>query len=705
MSDKTHASTPRSTDPDRGSDRGSGEKRRSWLLAGLCVGLIGGGIAGLSEATVRLWPERELMTFQLWAEVLSFSLITHVAAWTSICTICGAIGRLVALFVTRLPAWVSPWPLSVAALLVSAGVVAVWFAAALYQIARFRGTLGLMTAAAAWVILLAPTAWLGTRIGRTWLGRFAIVGARVAVWPAMVLLIISVGIQWSARGQVQSAEGFWPPAKSTFPLNQPVKVSRPNVVLVVFDALRVDRLGCYGYGRKTTPHLDAFAADAALFERAISPGVWTEPSHASIFTGLYRSQHGVGWNRVWLDDRFTTLAEALRDVGYQTIALSNNPHVSPKTNITQGFDRFYEPTALSYATGSSLFLFLRSVWPNGAALGPVLGRWFVRDNGGRATAILAGEHLRRRDRSRPFFLFVNFMESHGPFESKRAYRQVFVKPEDLARSYEIDQSADAIYQHNLLRKPLFSSRDLQIYSDLYDARVRELDDCFADLMRELTAEANLDDTVIILTADHGENLGDHDLIGHNLCIYNTLVHVPLIIRWPRVLRPGRIEGVVQSHDIFPTVSEWAGVAPEQSGKVMARSLSSAQRRASSGRDHRKAYSEYLFPPTPALKMAQECDPTFDPSPWMVAFRAVFDRHYKLILRSDRRNELYDWREDPAEERNLAETRRGEFSRLFRQVEMWRRSFKPFDPNQFTGPAGRRMDKERTQRLRNLGYVQ
>ncbi len=678
--------------------------RQSWLGAAAIVGLVCGMLAGLVEPVHRMWAVRGLMTARLWAEAFSFSVLTHTAAWLAGCGITCLLGRVAA---GRSAWWrrrILPGPLALATFLIGLTVVVAWGEAALRAISFTKGLTGVMGSTLAGLALLVPVAWVCTWFRRTWPGRRVAGAARVAVWPAIALVVASGVFQWATRSRVQSPEGFWTSASSQ-PASRPGGGGPPDVVLIVLDTLRADRLGCYGYGRPTTPHIDAFAADAVQFQRAISPGVWTEPAHASIFTGLFRSQHGVGWNRIWLDDRFITLAEILRDRGYQTIAVSNNPNVSPGTNLTQGFDTFAEPPRLSFTTRCCLYTFIKQVWAREEALGALLGRWFVYDPGGHATTPVIAQHLRRRDPNRPLFLFVNYMEPHLPYEPRRAYRTAFVDAGDLAHSYRVDQNLDTVFQYNLVRKSIYGARDLKILSDLYDARVREMDDHFADLIRVLYAEVDLDDTLVILTSDHGESLGNHELMGHQFCIYNTLIHVPLIIRWPRVLRPQRVDRVVQTSDLFPTVSAWAGAKPSQSAKVLARPLGEALQ-STADSVYRTAVAEYLHPPSWAFKIARQHDPTFDHTPWMVAFRTIVDQKWKLIHRSDQRMELYDLSNDPAEEQDRFRSHRTQADRLQRLYRNWRRSFEPFDPNHFTGPpTGHRLTDEQRRQLRDLGYVQ
>lgn len=674
---------------------------RSWILAGLAVGLTCGAVIGALEPLLRMWGEREFMTRRLWLDALSFGVLSHVVMWVAVGALACLFAAVLAKIVGR-PQRVGPASVGLAAFLVGLPIVVFWGEAAQKQMAFARGPLGVATSLVAFGILLLPVAWLCSRIGRLGLaavGRWAL---RIGVIPAIVLALLSVGHQWRSRGWVQSPDGFWS-ASAGQPSSRPQR-SLPDIVLIVFDTLRADRLGCYGYGRPTSPHIDQVASDGVLFERAVSPGIWTEPSHASIFTGLYRSQHGVGWNRVWLHDEFHTLAELLRERGYQTIALSNNPNVSPGTNLTQGFDTFLEPAVLSFVTRGSLWSYFKEAVADGGALGSILGRWFLYDAGGGPTTDVVRQCLDRRQEDRPLLLFINYMEPHLPYEPTRAYRKAFVEDEDMAYSYRVDMDLESVHGYNLIDKSTYSKRDLRVLSDLYDARVRELDDHFASMMRLLRDRLDLDNTILVMTADHGESIGDHQIVGHQYCIYQTLIHVPLIVRWPRVLDPQRADSLVQTHDLFPTILSWVGIQEKQNGKVMVQNLATAVE-GKSDSVYRNVFSEFLYPPHWAFTIAKGLDPAFDPSPWMVAYKAIFDQDHKLIVRSDQKNELYDLSEDPDETQNRIQSNSLTASRLHRQLQRWRASFDGFDPNQFAAPAESQLDDEQRRRLRNLGYIQ
>ena len=672
--------------------------RRDWgfrrLVAGTLVGLGIGGLVGVVEPVIQMWPVRDLMTPSLWFDALSFSILSHVVAWTAICAaVC-----IVAALPARLSRWFRsnflPAPSAAAGLVVGLTIVIVW--------PTPGHPASLAWAMIVWGVGTVPIAWLATWLARTVVGTIAAVASRVLLVCAVLLCVGSVWVQWQGRPRAETADCFRP-ALALQPTSQR-RHPTPDVIFIVFDTLRVDRLGCYGYDRPTSPNIDAFARNAVRFTKAISPAVWTPPAHASMFTGLCCSQHGVSWAWTWLEDRFQTMAEILSDRRHETMALSNNPYVSRGTNLVQGFQRFADPTRLTYTTRGCLHLFLRQALAKGGPMGSPLGRWFLSESGSAATVHVAEQWLADRNRAKPLLFFVNMMDTHRPYEPTRDYRRRFVAPDRLDRSYAIDQTGSAVYNHMLAGGKVYAESDIQTLSDLYDARTRELDDHFAAIMGVVARHVDLDNALVILTSDHGENLGEHGMLDHQYCIYNTLVHVPLIVRFPRTSRPSVVERVVQTSDIFPTVLAAVGADLDRSAKVMARSLTAAMKPDPTAMT-RYAVSEYLRAPTWPFAFVQQRDPGFSGTRWQVAFRAIFDGRWKLVRRSDGRADLFDLAADPGEERDVSGEQRVEKIRLGRMLDRWQQSFKLFDPTRATGPNGRRMDAEQHSRLRDLGYLQ
>jgi len=299
---------------------------------------------------------------------------------------------------------------------------------------------------------------------------------------------------------------------------------RPSVLLIVMDTVRADRCSLNGEPRATTPGLERLAAEGVVFRDAWSPAGWTPPAHASLFTGLLPDHHGVLiGNRLYLDEDMVTLAELLGEAGYRTTCLTNNIQIAPEFGMTQGFEKTVSlddrPDAVYPTCG----------WAHAEAL---------------EVAIAA------RDADVPFFIFVNDMEAHLPYTPPEAFQDRFLSGEfelwEQIRAREFD--GDAALDHAVGRKRV-PQRMAGLLDDLYRAEIACLDEHIDKLMRDLEREGILDDTVVVITSDHGENLGDHDLFGHRVSLHRSIRHVPLpcgsrissrrsssCAAWPR--RPG-----------------------------------------------------------------------------------------------------------------------------------------------------------------------
>ena len=341
--------------------------------------------------------------------------------------------------------------------------------------------------------------------------------------------------------------------------------------------MRADHLSLYGYPRKTTPRLDAWAQGARVFENASSTAGYTLPSHASMFTGLLPSEHCTHNGHQRLEDRYATLAELLRDAGYRTFLFSANPQISasPARNFGQGFEATEHPWSPRYRD-AALELVQRKLPPEDRSSelperlrqarrgeGP-LNAWNIKAAGEiaeRATLAwldsLGGE--------RPWFVFLNYMEAHRPYIPPRAYREQMMSEEEVRRSYRVDRSWLPMWEYTFgLRE--YSEEEISLTRATYDATLRELDDLFAELLEALAQGGHLDDTIVILTSDHGEHLGEQHMLDHQYSLYQPLLRVPLVIHHPGRIEPGRDPRPVVNFDLFPTLLELVGLAaPEGSG--------------------------------------------------------------------------------------------------------------------------------------------
>lgn len=315
-----------------------------------------------------------------------------------------------------------------------------------------------------------------------------------------------------------------------------------NLILVVVDTLRADRLGCYGHDRPTSPHLDALAAEGVLFEHAYAPSPYTAASHASLFTSTYPNTHLV-WNRAILQngatvfpalsDKAVTLAEVLRDAGFQTAGIADGGFVKKERGLDQGFELFESKT-----TG-------------------------VRGRVDRALEWLESE----RDPERRFFLFLHTYEVHSPYMPELAYVDRFDPDYQGPLREAVRQARRWVAEHpleNPINKPQerffrplfeaqdFSPRDREFVRTLYDAEIAMVDEELGRL-RAFLRDRGLDrDTALIVTADHGEEFWEHDYWGHHK-LWEVTLHVPLI-----ALLPDGPHGVRRSEpldlvDLMPTL--------------------------------------------------------------------------------------------------------------------------------------------------------
>jgi arylsulfatase A-like enzyme len=232
------------------------------------------------------------------------------------------------------------------------------------------------------------------------------------------------------------------------------------------------------------------------------------------------------------------------------------------------------------------------------------------------------------------------MEAHRPFIPAESYRQRMMSPEQVQRSYEIDRSWVTIWKY-CFGLHEYSKDELDVMACTYDACIAELDDLFAALIDGLKANKVLDNTMIILTADHGEHLGEHHMLDHQYTLYQPLIHVPLVVHYPAKFPAGRDKRPVMTFDLFPTILELAKIQPPAGLDSKAVSLLHAK-------DQRERVSEYpsvFLEPFMAVKAAH---PEWDPKPWQRTARALFESGDKYIRWSDGQGELYNLPEDPRE---------------------------------------------------------
>jgi arylsulfatase A-like enzyme len=389
-----------------------------------------------------------------------------------------------------------------------------------------------------------------------------------------------------------------------------------NIVLIVMDTVRVDHLSAYGYPQTTSPYLEDLARQGVRFERAWSTSSWTLPAHASMFTGLLPAQHGATQSHLRLRGEHAMLAPQLAEAGYQCAGFSNNPWVSDKTGLDAGFEHYGE-------------LWRKKVRPQTLLADPssvAVERWLEDE----------------RDPERPFFLFVNLMEAHGPYEPDWRYAWPTVGgPIATAQArgaYGEVQEEGFVRAWYAGDRPV-GARALDSARSLYDAEIRQVDAAVERIVAAVDRVADPATTTLLVVSDHGEGFGEHGHVGHAFSIYDTLLRVPVFARGPGY-QAGTVDArVVQLTDLYPTLLAVAGLVP---GDGPGRDL------LAPGGEPRVLAASYAYPDQvlgtfpPAARRGERL------APHRRSFQVGMDGRYKLIVDSSGAEEIYDLEADPGE---------------------------------------------------------
>jgi arylsulfatase A-like enzyme len=454
----------------------------------------------------------------------------------------------------------------------------------------------------------------------------------------------------------------------------------PNILFIVMDATKARSLSCYGYHRPTTPHLERFAERCVVYDAAISPAGWSLPAHASMFTGLYPSKHGAHDEHKYLDTDQPTMAELLRSLGYHTVALCDNAYVGPATGLDRGFEEFNESGKLTQSV-RHLNRKLRT------GIAAVSGR---RDSGARHTNKQIRTVFRRSQaEGRPVFVFAHYGEAHGPYRPRQNDRHFLPPGVSLKAASLVNQD-----QWKYLVTPsTMTERDFEILTALYDSEIAYLDTRIAEVLGWVEDLGILDRTMVIITADHGENVGDHQMMAHKYCLYDTLLHVPLIIHYPAgTVAPGRVQHQVQTLDLLPTILAMLGhTSSDIHSSLQGYDLLSSTK-------HEFTVAEQA---QPDLSTFHKRFPDADVSRFDRALKMIRTERYKYIWASDGKHELYDLRKDANEEQNIVAERPELAEDLDRRLAEWRGSFEEASPS----AEAPEFDETVRARLRALGYLE
>ncbi len=336
-----------------------------------------------------------------------------------------------------------------------------------------------------------------------------------------------------------------------------------NVVLIVWDTVRAYNVSSYGYFRDTTPNLSRWAGSGVQYTHALAPAPWTFPSHSCFFTGDWPYRDNAQW-RFTLDTPDPTLAEYLSSQGYQTAGFAANTNCcSYETGLSRGFAHFEDyplsPRALLSRTVPGKWI-LETILTLGAYYDPSFGAFYekkwanLQSRGGREINDSFLDWLGRRRPDRPFFAYLNFFDAHDPFIPPPDYQHHFGIAPTSRQDYQF------LFDYVGLIKSSQRKRDLRMAVDCYDDCISLLDEQLGRLLAELQAQRLLDNTTVIITADHGESFGDHGVFGHSYTVDLDEIGVPLVILSPGAPAGKQVNTAVSLRDLPATVVDLVGTA-------------------------------------------------------------------------------------------------------------------------------------------------
>ncbi|HET9530262.1 MAG TPA: sulfatase [Blastocatellia bacterium] len=447
---------------------------------------------------------------------------------------------------------------------------------------------------------------------------------RTIVWMVALVAMLAAATYGSIALREYRAMAALPPASP----------DAPNVLLIVLDTVRANNLSLHGYGRPTTPQLERLAKAGARFDRAMATAPWTLPSHASMFTGRYPYELSAGWSQP-LDGTYPTLAEALSARGYVTGGFAANPwYCTYESGLERGFARYED---LKVSPGQIiLHSSIARMMTGEDWYRKVTGHYEML--GRKSAAEVNGSFLRWQSgiKGRPFFAFLNYFDAHSPYLPPEPFKEMFGP-----------SPADRVPLLWPERK--WTAEEVQAEMDAYDGAIAYMDDQIGRLIDELERRSVLDNTLVIITSDHGEEFNEHGFMEHANSLYLASVHVPLVLHFPEKVPANKIIREPSTiRDIPATVIDLLGMDDASSfpGASLARYWDGAADPASLD----------IYPLISEVGVARDVPEWFPVAKGDM--RSLIIDGYRYIKNGDGSEELYDLEADPGEKNNLIDTEHG-----------------------------------------------
>lgn len=424
-----------------------------------------------------------------------------------------------------------------------------------------------------------------------------------------------------------------------------------NIILISLDTLRADHLGIYGYHRNTSPSIDAFAKESIVFQNAVVQSPWTLPSHMSIMTSLYPSFHRVSGKITYLADEHVTLAELLREGGYRTAAFTDGGWMRPVFGFNQGFEIYN-----SRKVGIVRIL-------------PKVKKWLDKN------------------KSNPFFLFIHCYDIHAPYATyKPPYNRIF---HDFTYTGHLIPSVKNLKaaRKNELK---VNDEDLRHFIALYDGGIRYTDEKIGEFLSYLRDSGLEDQSLIIITSDHGEEFKEHGSFDHWQLYYRPNLQVPLIMRIPNYPKKEiRIKELVQSIDLLPTILEIVGLPSHP--KAQGRSLLPLIKRYKNFLNRSLWHVFHPFKEDSHISFAEQ--------PLSHNYSIITDGYQMIYNLKSHSIQLFNLKADPLAKSNIAKNHDDISERLSTQIREVYSVIPSYKESTIT------IDEETREQLKALGYLQ
>jgi arylsulfatase A-like enzyme len=459
---------------------------------------------------------------------------------------------------------------------------------------------------------------------------------------------------------------------------------RPNILIYMIDTERADHSSAYGYARDTTPFLKKLGAKGLVFEDSQVQATWTKPSTASLLTSLYSFSHGIIHDFDTIPKGATTLAEQLRAAGYVTASVVANPFAGRITGLQRGFDYVAEWAAVQRYRSDA-----EDRATDSAAVNKIVFPWLERHS------------------DEPFFLYAHATDPHAPYRPPAGFEEKFANPTETPEFNRVYQSLGGkvrygggivISRAGCLQRGVNPDRFIQKAIDRYDGEILHNDWSLEQLANKLKQLGVLDNTLIVVVSDHGEEFWEHGWTAHGHSLYQELTRGVLVMWNPQLIpRPARVSEPVQLIDVMPTVLDLIGIKiPDV---VQGQSLAPFAKGQRFQRRGAVIMSRYAHPDSSPNGIPENRTDTV----------ALLDAGWKLIYRDKAKEvgmptvEMYDHRTDRADTINIATKHPQELGRMMTEIAKWMEAEKQV--KSFLGRGAKAtMDPKTLEKLRSLGYI-